>query len=53
VLEAVLDILNSRMGMERGTLTLIDVDSHELVIEVAHGLTREEMRKGTTRWARV
>ncbi len=46
VLEAVLDILNSRMGMERGTLTLIDVDSHELVIEVAHGLTREEMRKG-------
>src|SRR5512145_2359545 len=46
VLESVLDILNSRMGMARGTLTLIDIDSHELMIEVAHGLTREEMKKG-------
>jgi Nif-specific regulatory protein len=46
VLESVLDTLNSRMGMARGTLTLIDTDSHELMIEVAHGLTKEEMKKG-------
>ena len=46
VVGPVLDILNSKMGMERGTLTLIDTESHELMIEVAHGLTREEMKKG-------
>ena len=27
-------------------LPLIDTDSHELMIEVAHGLTKEEMKKG-------
>ena len=46
VVGPVLDILHSKMGMERGTLTLIDTESHELMIEVAHGLTREEMKKG-------
>jgi Nif-specific regulatory protein len=46
VLGSVLDILNSRMGMARGTLTLIDTHSHDLMIEVAHGLTAEEMKKG-------
>ena len=46
VVRPILDILNSNMGMERGTLTLIDTESHELMIEVAHGLTREEMKKG-------
>ena len=46
VVRPILDILNSKMGMERGTLTLIDTESHELMIEVAHGLTREEMKKG-------
>ena len=34
------------MGMERGTITLIDSESHELVIEVAHGLTEVEMERG-------
>lgn len=46
VLTPILEILHSRMGMERGTITLIDTESHELVIEVAHGLTEEEMRRG-------
>ncbi|MBN2418381.1 MAG: sigma 54-interacting transcriptional regulator [Deltaproteobacteria bacterium] len=46
VVAQVLNILHSKMGMERGTLTLIEAESHELMIEVAHGLTKEEMRKG-------
>lgn len=46
VVGAILDILSSKMGMERGTLTLIDNESHELMIEVAHGLTEKEMKKG-------
>ena len=46
VLRSILDILHSKMGMERGTFTLIDSDSHELVIDVAHGLTEEEIDRG-------
>ena len=46
VVGSILDILNAKMGMERGTLTLIDTESHELMIEVAHGLTDKEMKKG-------
>jgi Nif-specific regulatory protein len=46
VLTPILEILYSKMGMERGTITLIDSESHELVIEVAHGLTDEEMKRG-------
>jgi Nif-specific regulatory protein len=45
-LTPILEILHSRMGMERGTITLIDSKSRDLVIEVAHGLTDEEMRRG-------
>lgn len=46
VVGSVLDILHSKMGMERGTLTLIDTESYELMIEVAHGLTDKEKKKG-------
>jgi Nif-specific regulatory protein len=46
VLSPILEILHSKMGMERSAITLIDSESHELVIEVAHGLTEEEMKRG-------
>ncbi|PIQ87380.1 MAG: nif-specific transcriptional activator NifA [Candidatus Omnitrophica bacterium CG11_big_fil_rev_8_21_14_0_20_45_26] len=37
----VMDILHSHFGMERGTLTLLDPETNELVIEVAQGLDPE------------
>jgi len=46
VLGPILEILHTKMGMERGTITLIDSQTHELVIEVAHGLTDEEIKRG-------
>lgn len=46
VLGSVLDILHAKMGMERGTVTLLDPASEELSIKAAHGLTEEEMQKG-------
>ncbi len=45
-LGSILDILHSRMGMERGTITLLDPSTEELTIKAAHGLTDEEMRRG-------
>ena len=45
-LVSILDAMHSTMGMERGTITLFDPITQELVIEVAHGLTDEERRKG-------
>ena len=42
----VIDILSSVLGMRRGTLTLLHPETGELVIEVAHGLTREERERG-------
>ena len=45
-LGSILDAMHSTMGMERGTITLFDPITEELVIEVAHGLTDEERRKG-------
>ena len=46
VLRPILEILHTEMGMDRGTITLIDSQSHELVIEVAHGLTDDEIKRG-------
>ncbi len=45
----VLRILAEELGMERGTLALLDPDTGELAIEVAHGLTPAEVRRGRYR----
>ncbi len=47
--EPVLRILAEELGMQRGTLALAEPDSGELVIEVAHGLTPAEIRRGRYR----
>ena len=45
-LNPVLNILHSKMGMQRGTITLLDPESQELNIEAAHGLTDQERQRG-------
>lgn len=45
-LQQVLQIVASRMGMRRGTITILNPDTAELQIEVAHGLTAEARRRG-------
>lgn len=49
VMHKVMDILHQKMGMERGTLTLLDTKTQELAIEVAHGLKEEEIERGRYR----
>jgi len=44
--QQIMDILASRFGMERGTLTLLDPGTKELKISVAHGLTQDEIKRG-------
>ena len=46
VLERTLGILAERLGLDHGTLCLYDPVAGELHVEAAHGLTREEMRRG-------
>ncbi|MEK6681457.1 MAG: nif-specific transcriptional activator NifA [Nitrospirota bacterium] len=46
MLNSIMDILANNMGMNRGTLTVLDKDTKELKIEVAHGLTGEEKERG-------
>ncbi len=41
----VLDILSSAMGMERGTVTILNPLSNEINIEVAHGLSQDAMER--------
>lgn len=45
----VLGVLHKNMGMERGTLTLLDSRSRELGISVAHGLDENEITRGRYR----
>ncbi|RJR45439.1 MAG: GAF domain-containing protein [Deltaproteobacteria bacterium] len=45
-LDQVLQILASNMGMRRGTITILNPETAELQIEVAHGLTAEARRRG-------
>src|SRR3990167_4106595 len=45
-LSFILEILSRNMGMRRGTLTLLDPDTKQLYIELAHGLTEEEKDRG-------
>lgn len=44
--EQIMEILASRFGMKRGTLTLLDPSTKELIIRVAHGLSEDEIRRG-------
>ncbi|MDF1552580.1 MAG: sigma 54-interacting transcriptional regulator [Deferrisomatales bacterium] len=44
-----LGVLAEELGMQRGALALVDPDSGELVIEVAHGLSPAEIRRGRYR----
>ncbi|MBI4831752.1 MAG: GAF domain-containing protein [Candidatus Lindowbacteria bacterium] len=44
--QQIMKILASRFGMERGTLTLLDRETKELIIRVAHGLNEDEIRRG-------
>ncbi|MDD5434870.1 MAG: nif-specific transcriptional activator NifA, partial [Nitrospira sp.] len=42
----ILGILSENMGMSRGTITLIEPETKQLYIEVAHGLSEEEISRG-------
>lgn len=42
----ILEIFHSRLGMNRGTITLLDSGTGELEIKAAHGMTEEEVRRG-------
>lgn len=48
-LKEVMGILHQHMGMERGTLTLLDERTNELIIEIAHGLNEKEIGRGRYR----
>ncbi len=41
-----LDVLHEKMGMHRGTLTLLDADGESLTIEIAHGLDDQAKKRG-------
>ncbi len=45
-LSSILKVLSDSLGMERGTITLVQPKTNELHIEVAHGLTKEEKERG-------
>ena len=46
VIQNILNILHQHLGMERGTITLLDPETKELSIEVACGLDLEEIKRG-------
>jgi Nif-specific regulatory protein len=46
ILQQILKILAQRAGMERGTITILNPETGEIQIEVAHGLTAEARRRG-------
>src|SRR3989338_697989 len=45
-LKSILDVLHKHMGMERGTIALLDEKANELSIQVAHGMPPEAMKRG-------
>ncbi|HTL48189.1 MAG TPA: nif-specific transcriptional activator NifA [Verrucomicrobiae bacterium] len=49
VMAKIMDILHEKMGMERGTLTLLDAKTGELMIEMAHGLEKQQIERGRYR----
>lgn len=42
----VLDLLSERLGMNRGSITLLNSDTGEITIEVAHGMSTTERSRG-------
>ena len=42
----IMDTLSEKMGMSRGTLTLLRPETGELIIEIAHGMPEEKKRRG-------
>jgi Nif-specific regulatory protein len=42
----VLDLISRHLGMTQGTLTLLNRDTNEILIEVAHGLSPSQRRRG-------
>jgi Nif-specific regulatory protein len=46
VMKQILNVLRDHLGMERGTISLLDPESEELSIEVACGLDLDEIRRG-------
>ncbi|RJR19444.1 MAG: GAF domain-containing protein [Desulfobacteraceae bacterium] len=42
----VLDLLSDRLGMKRGSITLLNKDTGEIHIEVAHGMSPMEQNRG-------
>ena len=45
-LYTVLDLLSEHLGMNRGSIAILDPHSSEIHIEVAHGISSTEMNKG-------
>ena len=45
-LYTVLDLLSEHLGMQRGSIAILDPHSSEIHIEVAHGISSTEMNKG-------
>ncbi|MGA8571627.1 MAG: sigma 54-interacting transcriptional regulator [Desulfobaccales bacterium] len=45
-LQQILQILAQRMGMRRGTISILNPETLQLQIEVAHGLTAEARKRG-------
>jgi len=45
-MKKVMATLHEKVGMERGTLSLLDGTKHQLMIEVAHGLEKHQIEKG-------
>jgi Nif-specific regulatory protein len=46
VMTPVLDMLSRHRGMERATITLIDRETGDIVIDEAHGLTSSQFKRG-------
>lgn len=46
VLSDILSIFHSCLGMNRGTITLLNPSTGELEIRAAHGMTEEEVKRG-------
>ncbi len=49
VLNAIMDSMVERLGLERSTLTLLNQETGELMIEVARGLSDDEILRGKYR----
>jgi Nif-specific regulatory protein len=49
VAQPVLEALADEMGMSRGTLTLLNRQTNEILIEAAHGLSVEQLSRGRYR----